>query len=112
MNKRIRKMWLKTLRSGEYNQCSGVLRVGENNFCCLGALSRLHAQENSEVGFVATESGGWVFESSMGLAEQETLICDTEEWSGLKPVYSAILSEMNDGGASFDEIADYIEEHL
>lgn len=45
MNPKVKKQWLKALRSGEYNQGRGAL-VEDNNFCCLGVLCNLHAEAN------------------------------------------------------------------
>lgn len=37
MNKKIKKLWLKALRSGEYKQGKLALRI-KNKYCCLGVL--------------------------------------------------------------------------
>jgi hypothetical protein len=33
--------WIKALRSGKYKQAHGVLRTGDNRYCCLGVLCDL-----------------------------------------------------------------------
>jgi hypothetical protein len=38
MNKQLIQHWVKTLRSGEYQQGSTVLRTIDDKFCCLGVL--------------------------------------------------------------------------
>ena len=43
MNPEIKAKWVAALRSGEYKQAKGQLRIG-NSFCCLGVLCNLHAQ--------------------------------------------------------------------
>ena len=47
MDKKIKKKWLKALRSGKYKQGRDALRIG-NKFCCLGVLCDL------------VDSGPWV----------------------------------------------------
>jgi len=44
MNKRVKKLWIEALKSGEYVQGMGALRQGKD-FCCLGVLCDLHALE-------------------------------------------------------------------
>src|SRR5689334_15838538 len=52
MNTRIKKLWLKALRSGEYKQTTGTLRrrstEGEYTYCCLGVLERLMCDETGK----------------------------------------------------------------
>lgn len=121
MNERIKKLWLDALRSGNYKQGRDRLRDG-NSFCCLGVLCDI----------VKDEIGGrWE-----GPADNPTFVVDdqnatgalpyaVQELAGLKqqnPEIAAIrrkdddaqysLAGMNDGGKSFAEIADIIEEHL
>lgn len=44
MNAKVKKLWLKALRSGDYKQGAGALR-SDHSFCCLGVLCDLHRQE-------------------------------------------------------------------
>jgi hypothetical protein len=41
MNPEIKIMWVATLRSGNYEQGTGLLRDDDNQFCCLGVLCDL-----------------------------------------------------------------------
>lgn len=43
MNKAIKKKWLKALRSGKYTQGFNQLRVGGDQYCCLGVLEEIEA---------------------------------------------------------------------
>jgi len=45
MNKRIKKKWIKALRSGKYKQGKMVLHSTDNKFCCLGVLCDLYVKE-------------------------------------------------------------------
>lgn len=51
MKKEIADKWVEALRSGEYNQGRGYLRV-ENEYCCLGVLCEIldvpKVKENDE----------------------------------------------------------------
>ena len=40
----VLKLWIKALRSGEYKQTQGLLRV-KNSFCCLGVLCDLQRKD-------------------------------------------------------------------
>lgn len=45
MNKRIKKLWIKALRSGKYKQAHAAMRTRDNTFCCLGVLCDLFTKE-------------------------------------------------------------------
>lgn len=38
LKSKIKKAWIKALRSGEYKQCRNKLKDGES-YCCLGVLN-------------------------------------------------------------------------
>jgi len=45
--KKLRKDWLKVLRSGEYEQCSRELRNEyETSYCCLGVSCKVKGLKN------------------------------------------------------------------
>lgn len=51
MDKRIKKLWVEALRSGEFEQGRNQLCIqGEKHdrFCCLGVLCELHARETDQ----------------------------------------------------------------
>lgn len=116
MEKEIKKQWLAALRSGEYQQCTEVLREsgssGAKSYCCLGVLAEVQhgkavwegaAQLSSDErptdeGYWERQGGVWAF------------YCDEE--IGVSRDVGSALASMNDGGDSFDEIANYIEENL
>lgn len=118
MNKRIKKKWLKALRSGEYVQGKGALcqkGAEYDKFCCLGVLTDLFliekgkgwdAPPNSLAEYGVKEEGG----------EQLYILPDiVSKWADVdqmpKVGYLAVAT-LNDHGSSFKEIANLIEKHL
>jgi len=120
MNSQIKQQWIEALRSKQYEQTTACLRT-EQGYCCLGVLCDLYAKEHDDVEWGKDyEGGGYAF-----LNEIQTLPLAVMKWSGLSnenPHYvvadeetgkkKICLSTVNDKGASFEEIAQLIEEHL
>lgn len=122
MNKEIAKIWCNTLRSGKYEQGRRLLHnKAQNTFCCLGVLCDLavkagvkvnvevNVEEDSRTEFVTYDSA------------YNTLPKSVQKWAGLcneagRPKNDErliALWELNDlEKRSFDEIANYIEEHV
>lgn len=92
------KEWTDALRSGEYQQGTGCLRTGDDNFCCLGVLSDLAAPFgwNYNNKYVEYEFGSTRNITSVDSPDIERLIIND-------------LIYMNDKGSSFRTIADEIE---
>jgi len=114
MNKRVKRMWLKALRSGEYVQTKGkLLKIGKrfDMFCCLGVLCDLHALETGN---------GW--DEELYLGSLSCLPIAVTEWAGIKDNRGSIgvdlehgerdLMELNDEGTSFKKISKIIEEQF
>lgn len=81
--------WLAALRSGEYSQCKDKLQAG-GSYCCLGVAAELG---------IARAQGMFVLdEDFLGPASRDGI--------------QETLSNMNDNGASFAEIADFIEREI
>lgn len=94
-----RRKWVEALRSGKYEQGEGCLRDSNGRYCCLGVLTELAGAPYVDFG----DGGG--FESKqardfVGLAQTGGYI-----HQGI----ASSLWSMNDGGATFAEIADIIE---
>lgn len=128
MNPDVKRVWLKELRSGKYDQGKGHLNLG-GRYCCLGVLCEI-AVENEVIARSSDQN-----ESSYGTPEE---LEDHDgatayppkgvvDWAGLpsenpKVTYehcdmcgpgTRALSELNDDEElSFEEIADIIEEQL
>jgi hypothetical protein len=110
MNKRVKRLWLKALRSRKYEQAQGFLRLGKG-YCCLGVLCEIYRQQTGE--------GTWsdlVFRASRG-SSSGVLPEAVQDWAGIEvhdPVLGRTLtaSILNDRGKSFAFIADRIEKYL
>ena len=114
MNKRIKKLWVAALRSGEYKQGRRRLRSDVNTFCCFGVLCNIHAQEHPEI--AAAQQTRRAYMGSYALPPEEVLL-----WAGLESFRADavriagelnFLEAHNDRGVSFSQIADAIEEQL
>ena len=95
MKEEIKNKWVKALRSGEYAQGTGCL-VEDGRFCCLGVLCDISETNKREWGSFA------------GLPHS------VKDWAGMSSIFghfgiSTCLSELNDSGKTFIDIADVIE---
>lgn len=116
MNPQVKEKWVNALRSGNYKQTTGNLYEPGVGYCCLGVLTDLYLKEKGFEWDTTESSTGWVcFED-----EFEFLTDSVRDWAGLEDNCGTYeddviegglfcLSSMNDGGASFGEIADFIE---
>lgn len=102
MDAEIKAKWTAALRSGNYQQAFGMLRL-DGRFCCLGVLCDI-----SGIGeWTATECFAYPDDTT------ETVLPTSMRLAyGISDAAERWLMEMNDGGASFAEIADYIEVNL
>lgn len=107
----VKTLWVKALRSGEYEQGRGRLRSSDNKFCCLGVLCNLHAQAHPE--FAAKQTNPTNYDG-----RESYLSVSVMEWAFKPDRLTRIentyisLANMNDRGASFKTIAKFIEETL
>ena len=110
MNEQVKEKWLSSLRSGDYQQTRLHLREG-SGFCCLGVLCDLYGKEHNVEWELMNDDTYYEFQG-----QTATLPSSVIEWAALKDhdFGSGIdpLSALNDGGSTFNEIADLIEEHL
>lgn len=113
MNQNVKKLWVEALRSGNYVQGYGRLSTGYAH-CCLGVLCDLAVKD----GVVTAEgdADGVIYDSEEGL-----LPYSVTRWAGLGSQQggrvnidgiSGYLSELNDNGFGFSELADAIEAQL
>jgi hypothetical protein len=117
MDPKVKEMWLNALRSGEYSQTQGHLKT-PYGFCCLGVLCDLYSKEIGDTEWEKSEyyESGATAEYFEG--KQEFLPESVVNWAGFVcedptiPSEQKKLSELNDEGMSFKEIADLIETHL
>lgn len=99
-----RKLWCDALRSGNYEQTSGYLHIGEDGmeaagYCCLGVLLDVIGSEEDKDNHCMDDSFS---EAQLG-----------EDWCaehGLSFATAGTLASMNDDGASFESLAKHIED--
>jgi hypothetical protein len=112
MRRDVAEKWITALESGLYPQAKGQLRT-EKGLCCLGVLCSLHAEEHPEIAVRQTNPGKY-------LKETEVLPKAVKDWAGMRTQqgfygsrYSTeVLSDDNDRGHSFEEIAKTIRKHV
>ncbi len=114
MKTKVKKQWVKALKSGKYKQGKGSLR-GERDFCCLGVLCDIYIKENKKrwTGFRSLVHLPKQVVEWAGLSEKETLHDDdalADEFN--VKIGRKNLADMNDGGATFETIAKLIEKKL
>lgn len=122
MNQEFKAKWLAALRSGEYRQGTGVLRTGDNRFCCLGVACDLLVKQGVLPDWLweaggNEEGGSWsVQRAAKSLPDQAMQAMGVETAFGLLPgrtidqeLNGYALSVLNDYGATFEQIADIIE---
>jgi hypothetical protein len=132
MDAKIKADWIKALRSGEYEQGMGKLQV-DGKFCCLGVLCELapnvHRVSTTVSGIVVYGSGtsdnreenypptaawlwaGWVekdpfVETGFSQAPDGSALASSDTYGN--PRRGCYLSNLNDAGFTFDQIADVI----
>ncbi len=104
MKNELKQKWLEALRSGKYAQGVGFLRSGDN-FCCLGVLCDISGKQ-----WIGDEDGQY---STADAPEEWSLLNhDTQAEFGLAEDQMFALTQMNDRGKTFTEIADHIEKSI
>jgi len=110
MNEQVKQKWLSALRSGDYQQTKNYLHT-DNGFCCLGVLCDLYGKEHNVEWELADDGNNYEFQDYPSF-----LPLPVVEWAGVESYCPSIpgtsLVTLNDMGSTFNEIADWIEEHL
>ncbi len=105
MDAKFGRRWIKALRSGKFGQTIGKLKENRTNeYCCLGVACKI-----SGIGADVLNVNEWIEPRIALLADRkipELLI----SLPGNKFVVE--VSEMNDNGKTFPEIADWIEQNV
>ena len=102
ISKEFKEKWVAGLRSGMYKQGKKYLRTINDGYCCLGVAADL-------------EGCRWERTSNCyripptASAPQRTAYYYP---SGLPESIGHAVAELNDNGASFEKIADWIEENV
>jgi hypothetical protein len=111
MNPEIKEKWICALESGEYKQCQGRLMKHLNAFdgfgyCCLGVLTDLYIKEKG-LDWDKNRYGDFSFEDRDAFLPESVI-----RISGLSEEEEDVLAQMNDEGASFKVIAQFIRKAL
>lgn len=117
MDSELKQQWLAALRSGKYEQGKNSLKVN-NKYCCIGVLlSLMNGDITWTDKYKGTKVTRYYFDGSAWLegVMPGNLRCSI----GLSNADHDRLTSFNDGVAphatspqSFNQIADWIEEHL
>lgn len=113
MQEELKGKWIEALRSGNYRQGTGLLKCdaegGLTRYCCLGVLCEL-VDPNK---FKRRDLGGGRYDYGVhGLSSDVTLPSNVQHEVGLSDEECNTLAEKNDGGYTFQDIANYIEDNL
>lgn len=104
----VKDKWIEALQSGKYAQGTGALRSEDGEkFCCLGVLCDI------------LDPGGWDSENDFSHSLQNLIYAESTHPEGFLPIDPERLYRRNAGGGdfidnaqSFDQIANYIKEHV
>lgn len=119
MNARMKKKWIKALRSGDYVQCGKtmcqmcqVYLDGSARYCCLGVLT----EEVAGPGVWHAPASGigylYIKNTTMTGTPTKAILNKAGFTEAEAVLFVEVLISMNDAGETFDEIADFIEEKL
>lgn len=128
LKKKVKKQWVKALRSGKYTQGTGVLRrhldYGSVRYCCLGVAAELFAKKAGctvEQVWSARDTcfdqcDSYLPESLQRYMFKKSAVDQTNNLANPSVPYlggRSGLAHLNDyQNLSFNQIADLIEEHL
>lgn len=110
LEKEFAQKWIKALRSGKFKQGSGYLKDEINCYCCLGVACHIISPKAriTKKFYIDSDSLSKNTNVSKQLFKKmPELLRGTDVENSF--VYN--VSEMNDAGMSFNEIADWIEEN-
>lgn len=117
MKKEIKKKWVDALRSGKYRKTLGQLRSDRNCFCALGVLQDLYMKDNHTINWDTPDECGII----PFYSDDEFPISAVGDWAGIEDFREGLIevdgkmcliSQLNDDGKSFDEIAELIDKQL
>lgn len=126
MSPEIKGKWVQALRSGDYRQGKGRLRVGET-YCCLGVLCELAVQDGVVSRNLCQPLGDvylyyYTGKGSLPIQRESLLPFEVQEWARLDTINPRVrlewgtdltpLASINDAGFTFEVIADLIEKQL
>lgn len=108
MKPEIKKIWVDALRSGKYEQGQTYLKNVEGKYCCLGVLAEVaEFEKTSLVSNVAVphfdDMAAVGIVGCLGKLQKPLVYANTA---------CEFLTDLNDNGMPFSEIADVIEEQF
>ena len=118
MPAKLKKKWLKALRSGEYGQAEGVLYDGKGNFCCLGVLEHVAMRGEVEIDeegqFIDMPSKKFLKYAGIKTTHtcREPIWCDETQNITNESIDMVSLATLNDTGRTFKELAKVIEQKV
>ena len=106
--------WVAALRGGEYLQGKSTLRNGDK-YCCLGVACDLYRKATWRGEWTPVNDSCWNFKLDGDLSSG-IMPKAVAAWLGLgsrdPTLGDSCATEMNDGGKSFAQIADAIEQEF
>ena len=124
MDKEVKELWLTALRSGEYQQGKGYLKLdypnGSVGYCCLGVLTNIASQLGVCNKLKKDDRNRWLVseqvfpgtEFEWSRSEGAYLLGSVKDWSGVDLEDQFALADINDGSSDFDKVIEYIEDKL
>jgi len=128
MNKENVSKWIAALRSGKYKQGKGALKYYTDGNTCLHCAVGVACEIMNPGGFYLNKSKQFddividvkafqlkdVVNPVVPDTKTNALLFsdDINKWLGLDTSFILDITKYNDGGSSFDRIADYIEDVL
>jgi hypothetical protein len=108
MLKTWKKKWIEALRGGKYKQTTRYLRRENNTYCCLGVICDLVAPEN----WGNVNNNGVLNFTFQDEENRHMLPRTLMRKLRITRKEADILIHLNDGGSTFNDIANYIERNL
>ena len=110
MKKELKDKWITALRSGEYTQAYGSLKLAPGCFCAIGLLYEVAIGVWEE--YDSPVSARIIYFTQ---DRREAVLDDTDKKFGLPREQMFHIMKMNDligQNATFEEIANYVEEYV
>ena len=101
MNQEIKQKWIDALLSGKYKQGRGLLRQNDDEYCCLGVLCDLHAQETGGEWALDLMDGTYMYDRS-----RTCLPPDVARWAGIAVNEYTVRVEIEGRGSSLTVLND------
>jgi hypothetical protein len=112
MKARIKRRWVKALRSGKYVQGHHALRTHDDKFCCLGVLCDIYDPKAWKQTDRGEHNRYSYLTAEIQLPSKVQKWADIDACGRLSENARRTLIHLNDDGMSFAEMADIIEENF